>query len=88
LCGYAVDLALKARSCTVLHWQGFPSTRKEFEGLSSFKVHDFDILLHLTGREAKIKASYYPGKEDSHAGAYQPDAPVLMLRYLPHSPGS
>ena len=57
LCGYAVELALKARICTVLHWQGFPSTRKEFEGLSSFKVHELEILLRLTGREEKIKAS-------------------------------
>jgi hypothetical protein len=58
MCGYAVELALKARICAVLHWQGFPSTQAEFKGLSSFKVHDFDILLHLTGREARIKASF------------------------------
>ena len=58
LCGYAVELALKARICTVLHWQGFPSTQAEFKGLASFKVHELETLLHLTGREAKIRASY------------------------------
>jgi HEPN domain-containing protein len=58
LCGYAVELALKARICTVLHWPGFPSTSAEFKGLQSFKVHELDVLLRLAGREAKIKASY------------------------------
>ena len=58
LCGYAVELALKARICTVLHWPGFPSTQAEFKGLQSFKVHELDILLRLAGREAKIRASY------------------------------
>jgi hypothetical protein len=58
LCGYAVELALKARICTVLRWQGFPSTSAEFQGLASFRVHDLETLLHLSGREAKITASY------------------------------
>jgi hypothetical protein len=60
LCGYAVELALKARICTVLRWQGFPSTPAEFQGLASFKVHDLKTLLHLTDREARIKASRSP----------------------------
>jgi HEPN domain-containing protein len=76
LCGYAIELALKARICTVLRWQGFPSTRKEFEGLSSFKVHELDILLHLTGREARIKASYIA--EWSAVAQWDPEA-----RYKP-----
>jgi hypothetical protein len=55
LCGYAIELALKARICQTLKWQGFPETRSEFQNLQSFKVHDLDVLLHLSGREDKIK---------------------------------
>ena len=58
LCGYAVELALKARICTVLCWSGFPSTQAEFRGLQSFKAHELDMLLRLAGRDAKIRASY------------------------------
>jgi hypothetical protein len=29
LCGYAVELALKARICRTLKWAGFPDSRKE-----------------------------------------------------------
>jgi hypothetical protein len=35
--------------------QGYPATRKEFEGYLSFRTHDLDILLHLSGTESKIK---------------------------------
>jgi hypothetical protein len=30
----------------------------EFKGLASFKVHDLETLLHLTGRATRIRASY------------------------------
>jgi hypothetical protein len=56
LCGYAVELALKARICITLNWDGFPQTRGEFEGLSSFKTHRLDVLLVLSGQEQRIKA--------------------------------
>jgi HEPN domain-containing protein len=55
LCGYAVELGLKARICKTLKWAGFPSTSKEFEGYHSFKTHNLDVLLHLTGIEDRIK---------------------------------
>jgi hypothetical protein len=58
VCGYAIELALQARICRVLRWQGFPSTPAEFKGLQSFKVHDLELLLHLTGCEGKINTSY------------------------------
>src|SRR5919202_1269551 len=58
LCGYAVEIALKARICYTLKWPGFPSTRKEFEGYQSFRTHDLDILLHLSGAESKIKTDH------------------------------
>lgn len=55
LCGYAVELGLKARICRTLKWPGFPSTNKEFKEYLSFKTHNLDVLLHLTGIEDRIK---------------------------------
>jgi len=54
LCGYAVEIALKDRICRTLRWQGFPNTKKEFEGLSSFKTHNLEILLQLSGADYRI----------------------------------
>jgi hypothetical protein len=56
LCGYAVELALKARICITLNWEGFPQTRSEFEDYSSFRTHKLDVLLRLSGQEKRIKA--------------------------------
>jgi HEPN domain len=56
LCGYAVELALKARICITLSWDGFPQTRGEFEDYSSFRTHKLDVLLMLSGQEKRIKA--------------------------------
>ncbi len=58
LCGYAVELTLKTKICKILKWSGFPSTKKEFEGLQSFKTHSLDLLLKLSGQEGKIKIGY------------------------------
>jgi HEPN domain-containing protein len=55
LCGYAVELALKACICRTLGWLGFPESGKEFEGLLSLKTHDLNILLRLSGRERNVK---------------------------------
>lgn len=52
LCGYAVELTLKARICRTLHWIGFPETGGEWNDLQSFKTHKLDILLRLAGRES------------------------------------
>ncbi len=57
LCGYAVEIALKVRICRTLGWAGYPSSRKEFEGYASFKVHDLDVLLHLSAAETAIKTN-------------------------------
>jgi HEPN domain-containing protein len=59
LCGYAIELALKARICKALKWPGYPSTSGEFKDYQSFRTHDLDVLLHLTGREQAVKASYF-----------------------------
>jgi HEPN domain-containing protein len=58
LCGYAVEIALKAKVCETLKWKGFPSTKREFEGYQSFKTHSLDVLLTLSGVEEKIKKRY------------------------------
>ena len=59
LCGYVVELGLKARICRTLNWQGFPSTNNEFKDYRSFKTHNLDVLLHLTGIEGKIKSELF-----------------------------
>lgn len=60
ICGYVVELGLKMRICRTLGWPGYPDTTAEFKGLSSFKTHDLEILLHLSGVEAKVKAEFFP----------------------------
>ena len=59
LCGYAIELALKARICKTLKWPGYPSTSREFKDYHSFRTHDLDVLLHLSGREENIKLNFF-----------------------------
>ena len=49
LCGYAIEAVLKARICRTLKWTGFPQSRSEFQSYQSFRTHDLDILLNLSG---------------------------------------
>jgi HEPN domain-containing protein len=58
VCGYAVEIGLKARICRTLRWAGFPDSKGEFQGYASFRTHDLDVLLHLSGRESLIKPRY------------------------------
>lgn len=58
LCGYAAEMAIKARICRALHWKGYPASRKEFENFKSFKTHDLEVLLHLSGAEEKVKTQH------------------------------
>lgn len=59
ICGYAVELILKARICDTLNWPGYPATRNEFTNLLSFKTHNLDVLLSLSGREQAIKKHHF-----------------------------
>ena len=59
LCGYAIELALKARVCKALNWSGFPETNNEFKLYSSFKTHNFTSLLRLSSIEDKIITHYF-----------------------------
>lgn len=56
--GYVVEIALKERICKTLRWSGFPQTRGEFQNFSSFRTHDLDVLLSLSGVETLIKTKY------------------------------
>ena len=58
LCGYSVELALKARICRTLKWSGFPQTGQEFQGLQSVKTHDLEVLLRFSGIEDRIKRKH------------------------------
>jgi len=59
ICGYAVEIALKARICRTLRWPDFPQTDSEFGGRNRkympFKTHGLDLLLSYSGQEDKIK---------------------------------
>ena len=59
LCGYAVEVALKARICRTLNWTDFPSTAGEFQSYRSFQTHDLDVLLHLSGQEVRVKQHHF-----------------------------
>ena len=72
LAGYVVEIALKARICRTLKWRGFPETGAEFKNFQSFKVHDLDVLLTLTGLEPRIKAKYFA--EWSVVAEWNPEA--------------
>jgi HEPN domain-containing protein len=72
LVGYVVELSLKSRICEVLNWKGFPQTRSEFQNYLSFKTHDLDVLLSLSGTEDKIKTSYLA--EWSAVATWDPEA--------------
>ena len=58
MCGYAVEVALKARICKTLRWSGFPETNAEFQSYRSFQTHNLEVLLHLAGRESQIKTQF------------------------------
>lgn len=58
LCGYSVELGLKARICRTLRWSGFPQTGTEFQGLQSVRTHDLEVLLRFSGIEDRIKRKY------------------------------
>lgn len=59
LCGYAIEVALKARICRTLNWLEFPRTGREFEAYRSFQTHELDVLLRLSGQEARIKQNHF-----------------------------
>ena len=77
LCGYAVELALKARICRTLKWQGYPSTSREFRDYQSFRTHDLDVLLHLSGRS--VVAQWNPSARYEPVGKAKRTDTQLMI---------
>jgi len=73
-CGYAVELALKRKICETLGWKGYPSTETEFRQLKSFKTHDLDLLLHLSGVENELKKGEEALIEWSIIASWNPEA--------------
>ncbi len=71
ICGYAIELALKARICSTLHWLGFPATPAEFKSFRSFKTHELDILLALSGQEQRVRTEHL--KEWSFVANWDPE---------------
>ncbi|NQZ51853.1 MAG: HEPN domain-containing protein [Moritella sp.] len=69
LCGYAVELGLKAKICHTLQWKEYPSTGKKYQ---TFKTHDLDVLLHLTGVEEEVKLELFA--EWSIVAQWNPEA--------------
>ena len=61
LCGYAVELALKARICRTLKWKAFPEVDSEFKSLTTFRTHDLAMLLRLSGAESKVRSNMIAG---------------------------
>jgi len=59
LCGYAVEVSLKARTCRILSWVDFPRTGSEFHAYKSFQTHELDVLLRLSGQEPRIKQEHF-----------------------------
>ncbi len=59
LSGYVVEVALKYRICETLKWSGFPQSNNEFKSYQSFKTHDLEVLLKLSGVEQEIKAANF-----------------------------
>ena len=60
VCGYSVEIGLKAKICATTWWSGFPSSSDEFSRVAKdFKgvwTHDLESLLRLSGEETAIKA--------------------------------
>jgi HEPN domain-containing protein len=76
LCGYAVELALKARICDTLGWSDFPERPKEFQPYQSLKTHNLEILLTFTGQQQNVKTNHLD--EWSKVAVWDPES-----RYKP-----
>lgn len=81
ICGYVVEVGLKLTICRTLNWLGFPQTKGEFEGLSSFKTHNLEILLHLSGKETEIKEKHF--SEWSVVASWEPEIRYSSEKHTP-----
>ena len=56
LCGYAIEIALKARICRTLKWAGFPSSSSEFAFVRCLQTHNLEALILFSGMDTRIKS--------------------------------
>ena len=57
LCGYAVELCLKARMVETLKWAGFPDAPRDIDvDVKTWKTHNLKHLSHLTGYLDRISS--------------------------------
>lgn len=74
LLGYVLELALKRAICKKLSWEDYPPGK--WKDYKSFKTHDFEILLSLSGQSSKIQRKFLT--EWSIVSSWSPD----KLRYV------
>jgi hypothetical protein len=84
ICGYAIELMLKARICDTLAWTGYPDTPQEFQNLRSFRTHNLDVLLVLSGRENGIKSPAHFADWSIVAG-WNPEARYYPVGAISHA---
>ncbi len=61
ICGYAIEVALKAIICKSLSLSGIPHTSEEFSNIARIKTHNLEELLKQvpSGVSGKIKSTYF-----------------------------
>jgi len=77
LCGYAVELALKARICDTLGWAEFPDKPNEFRAYQSLKTHSLAVLLRFTAQEQNLKTNFLA--EWSAVSSWEPESRYKAL---------
>jgi len=78
LCGYALELALKARVCRHLKWDGFPENQAESRWSQALKTHDLAALLELSGVQNRIKSTYVADWSFIHSN-WSPEARYRVI---------
>ena len=96
LCGYVVELALKARICATLDIDEYPEKGRLGD---TFKTHGFDELRVLAGMEKELAAankplgdnwslatSWKPGRRYEPAGTYDQTGATAILDAIRSKP--
>src|SRR5215204_665830 len=55
MCGYVVEMLLKARICSRLGWTEYPSATLRGKFVDALRTHNLDELLFWSGREPHIQ---------------------------------
>jgi len=50
MCGYALELGLKKKTCQTLDWDEYPTNEKH----KTLKTHKLEVLLHFSGVEKVV----------------------------------